>query len=298
MIERAKKGLPLGKRPIGYGIGPEGYEIIPEEAQIVKKIFNMYVSENIGLRGIADELNKLGIKSRNNNLWSHTTIRDILENEVYVGTFIWGDIRVEDRHPPIIDRATFEKVQSRRFTKLRLGGRAQNSTFLLSGLLRCAKCNEATMVGRTARKGKYVYKYYRCNNYASKGTSACLSHEYRANELERLVLEDIENLLKEGPAVLTTKPTVLSNIDNLHAEMKMYEQELQNLDRAMARAAAAYEAGAYDLDFFNERKTSIIIQKGEIKKILRTCARGSPETSHNKKLCGGPGKSCRPPRDF
>lgn len=266
MIERAQKGLPLGKRPIGYRIGPNGYEIIPEEAQVVKKIFDLYVNGNMGLRSIADELNKLGIKSRNNNLWSHTTIRDILENETYIGNFIWGEIRVENRHPAIIYRETFEKVQARRLKKIQLGGRAQNSAFLLSGLLKCANCNEATMVGRTAKKGKYTYKYYRCNNYASKGITACESHEYRADDLEKLVLHDIEELLKQGPAVLATRTTVPSDLVNLQEELKIYEQELQNLDKALDRAASAYESGAYDIDFFTDRKTSITSQKEELKK--------------------------------
>jgi len=266
MIERAQKGLPLGKRPMGYSIGPNGYEIIPEEAQMVKKIFDMYVNENIGLRGIANELNKPGIKSRNNNLWSHATIRDILENETYTGTFIWDNIRVENRHPAIIEKPTFEKAQARRLKKLQLGGRAQNSTFLMSGLLKCAVCNEATMVGRTSRKGKYIYKYYRCNNYASKGTSVCRSHEYRADDLERLVLQDIEELLKQDPTMLLTKTTVPSDLVNLEEELKIYEQELQNLDKALDRAASAYESGAYDIDYFINRKTSITSQKDELKK--------------------------------
>lgn len=266
MIERARKGLPLGKRPIGYRIGPNGYEIIPEEAQLVKQIFDMYINQNIGLRGIADELNKLGIKSRNSNLWSHATVRDILENEVFIGNFVWGDIRLENRHPAIVSRTTFEKAQARRLKKFQLGGRTQNSNFLLSGLLRCAMCNQATMVGRTARKGKYTYKYYRCNNYASKGASACESHEYRADDLERLVLEDVEDLLKQGPAAFTTKATVPSDLDNLHEELKMYELELHKLDKALDRAAAAYESDEYDIDFFKTRKASINSQKAELTK--------------------------------
>ncbi len=271
MKERAKKGRPMGKTPFGYQIGPDGFEIVSAEASIVRKIFDLYVNKNIGLRGIANELNKLGLQTRKNNSWSHTTIRGILENEIYIGTFIWGYIQIENNHPAIIDKAIFEKAQARRFRKLELGGRAQNSTFLLSGLLKCARCNEATMVGRTARKGKYTYRYYRCSNYATKGTSICKSHEYRADELERLVLEDIKKLYKlhkDEPASILKikKAVVLADKNNLHEELKMYEQELQNLDRALIRAAAAYEAGAYEINFFTERKTSISNQKDELKR--------------------------------
>lgn len=65
MIERARKRKPLGKTAYGFAIGPSGFEIVPHEADTFKKIFRLYVEQNLGMRGIAAELNKLGLRTRN-----------------------------------------------------------------------------------------------------------------------------------------------------------------------------------------------------------------------------------------
>lgn len=274
MKERAKEGKPLGKTPFGYGIGQAGFEIIPDEAEIVRKIFNLYTEENMGLRAVAAYLNQMGLRTRKGNEWSHATIRDILENEAYIGTFTWDEegtgIRLENNHQAIIDTETFNKAQSRRLTKSRLGGRAQNQNFLLSGLLKCGHCvdpatgNNVSMAGRTNRKGKYCYRYYRCNNYASKGT--CPSHEYRADQLEKLVLEDVEQLVKNGPAIFKDLNMVPENIDSLKNDLEIYERQLKNLDNALDRAAKAYESGVYDLEYFKKRKIEITAEKSQLKR--------------------------------
>ncbi|MDK2888534.1 MAG: site-specific recombinase [Thermoanaerobacter sp.] len=275
MIERAREGKPLGKTPYGYTIGPQGFEVVPPEAEVVKKIFRLYVEQNLGMRGIAVELNRLGLRTRKGNQWSHSTVRDILENEVYTGRFVWDkdglNISIENNHTPIIDREIWEKAQIRRNTKNKLGGRAQNQNFLLSGLLKCGHCtdpegNHVSMAGRTNRKGKYCYKYYRCNNYASKGT--CQGHEYRADRLEKLVLEDIELLIRNGPGMIVDRNIILEDGESIKQNLELYERRLAALDTALEKAAAAYEAGAYDLDFFRERKLKITAEQAELKKLI------------------------------
>jgi len=262
MIERAKQGKHLGRRPLGYRISPNGYEIDEEEAKTVRLIYSMYLDQNLGLRAIADQLNRMGLKSLRGNTWSHVSVREIIENEVYTGTFVWSDIRVENNHQTIIDRDTWEKVQARRRRKADLGGRAQNDFYLLSGLLRCGVCNGATMVGRKARKGKYTYRYYVCNNYASRGTGTCGIGYIRANELEENVLLDIEEILQNG--ALVNREIIPSDVDVLKETLALKEKELERLKTMLLRAAEAYEAGQYNLDFFSQRRGTILAQQAGV----------------------------------
>ncbi len=263
MIERARQGKHMGRRPLGYQIGPNGYEIDEEEAKIVRLIFSMYLDQNLGLRAIADQLNSMGLKSLRGNPWSHISVREIIENEVYTGTFVWSDIRVENNHPAIIDRQTWEKAQARRNRKAQLGGRAQNDFYLLSGLLRCGTCRGATMVGRKARKGKYVYKYYICNNYASRGLTACPGGYFRADRIEEMVLQDIEDILKLGPSV--RRELIPSDVDVLKETLELKKRELERLQNMLIRAAEAYEAGQYDLAFFSQRRETILAQQAAVR---------------------------------
>lgn len=257
MMERAKEGRHMGRRPFGYGLGDLRFVIIPEEARIVKKIFDMYLNENMGLRAIAEWLNSAGIKTLRGLIWSHQTTKDILENEVYTGTFIWGDIRVENNHEPIIPRETWEKAQLRRRRKREMGGRAQNSFYLLSGLLRCKVCSGAPMVGRYARKGKWEYRYYTCNNYASRGTGTCPSKYVRSDQLESIVMDAIKKLALSSEDIDLKQDLIPADIDILKEELAFKERELDRLKVALVRAAEAYERGDYELDFFSQRQDSI-----------------------------------------
>ena len=117
---------------LGYTKGPDGIlQIVPEEAEIVRKIFDLYIQGN-GVRKIKRYLEEHGIKTATGKSeWSTSTIDRMLSNEKYIGEvlmqktytadFLTGrrernegqldTYLVEDAHEPIIDRETFQLVQ-------------------------------------------------------------------------------------------------------------------------------------------------------------------------------------------
>lgn len=268
MVERAKEGKPLGRRPIGYGIGEKGFEIIPEEAKVVEMMADMYLIKNMGLRAIADHLNRMGIRSIRGQAWTHHSVYHVLENEVYTGTFTWDNIRVENAHEPILDRETWERIQARRQRKREVGGRAQNAFYLLSGLLRCGLCKDGPLVGRFRHKDGYHHRYYTCNTYASKGTGACPGKYVRADVLEGHVMDRI----KELAASETDEPNmeiIPADISLLKEELGLKERELDKLKVMLVRAAEAYERGDYELDFFTQRKQNISALKSQLEEEIK-----------------------------
>ena len=126
------KALLNHTRFLGYTKGLDGMlQIVPEEAEIVRKIFNLYAQGN-GVRKIKKYLEAHGIKTVSGKAeWSTSTIDRILSNEKYVGQvlmqktytpdFLTGKKEknngqlamylVENAHEPIIDRETFDRVQ-------------------------------------------------------------------------------------------------------------------------------------------------------------------------------------------
>ena len=113
------------KRPVGV------LQVVPEEAEIVRKIFDLYVQGN-GVRKIKRYLEEHGIKTvTGKREWSTSTIDRMLSNEKYIGQvlmqksytpdFLTGKqvkndgqldmYLVEDAHKAIINRETFDKVQ-------------------------------------------------------------------------------------------------------------------------------------------------------------------------------------------
>lgn len=117
---------------LGYTKGPDGVlQIVPEEAEIVRKIFELYIQGN-GVRKIKRYLEEHGIETVTGKAeWSTSTIDRMLSNEKYVGDvrmqksftvdFLTGRREknegqldaylVENAHEPIIDQETFELVQ-------------------------------------------------------------------------------------------------------------------------------------------------------------------------------------------
>ena len=117
---------------LGYTKGPDGIlQIVPEEAEIVRKIFDLYIHGN-GVRKIKRYLEEHGIKTvTGKSAWSTSTIDRMLSNEKYIGKvlmqktytadFLTGrreknkgqldSYLVENSHEPIIDREIFELVQ-------------------------------------------------------------------------------------------------------------------------------------------------------------------------------------------
>lgn len=276
MIERAKEGKPLGRRPYGYTFTTGGYEIVPEEAAVVRKMFSLYLDENIGLRGIADYFNSLGVRTQTGGAWAHATVRDILKNEVYTGTFRWKDVRIPEAHEAIIDTDTFFKAQTRLERKASLGGRAQNSTHLLSGLLRCGLCG-ASLTGAVTRQGKghYVHRYYRCVNYVSKGKAVCPAGQYSAEHIEKVVLDDVAELLREVPRELyeaeIQRVVVSTRREEMSEELSMKRRDLSKAKNRLDTIARAFEDGLYDAAYFKARKetteTEIQTIEEEIKRL-------------------------------
>ena len=117
---------------LGYTKGLDGIlQIVSEEAEIVRKIFDLYIQGN-GVRKIKRYLEEHGIKTvTGKSEWSTSTIDRMLSNEKYIGEvrmqktftadFLTGRREkntgqleaylVEDAHEPIVDSEMFELVQ-------------------------------------------------------------------------------------------------------------------------------------------------------------------------------------------
>lgn len=117
---------------LGYTKGPDGIlQIVSEEAEIVRKIFDLYIQGN-GVRKIKRYLEEQGIKTVTGKAeWSTSTIDRMLSNEKYIGEvrmqktftadFLTGkreknegqldSYLMGNAHEPIIGRETFELVQ-------------------------------------------------------------------------------------------------------------------------------------------------------------------------------------------
>ena len=194
-----------------------------EEAEIVRKIFNEYVHENIGTQVIANRLNDLGLKSPKGLPWKPSAIRVILENIHYIGkvrrnrrkvSYVVnnGEFRktrqkapedvviiCEGRHEAIISDELFYAAQEKRG---RVHRTADNKELRnpLASLLFC-ECGHA-MAFRQSTRGELKHRPPRlaCNSQHYCGNGSCLVDEmvdYVA-EVLRQRIADFEKLVENG----------------------------------------------------------------------------------------------------
>ncbi|MEK7216552.1 MAG: recombinase family protein, partial [Chloroflexota bacterium] len=211
---KAMRGFGLGKTPYGYCIGESGrLEIVKQEAAVVERIYGMYLERDMGLRLIARGLNEAGTPTRRGSRWSVVTVRDILKNRAYTGTYIRFGVRVPGSHAPIINADLFRLAQKKREGSG--GGRppGRETVFSLSGLAHCGYCG-GHMIGvsrtqswsrkRDGGRTETEYRYYRCGSRVNQ--SVCSYHTQRADLLEQQVLALMDQRLKE-PVTLQERPS-------------------------------------------------------------------------------------------
>jgi len=96
-------------------------------------------------------------------------------------------------HEPIIDRATWEKVQAMRGTRKRTP-KSTNERSIFSGLLKCSDCG-SNLNYHFNQKNRDI-KYFNCANNNS-GRGGCPSTHYvRQDFLEQVVLQEFQRLAK------------------------------------------------------------------------------------------------------
>ncbi len=165
------------KPPYGYRVkGSGSMEIIPEEAELVRWVFDAYLSGH-SVGWIVNDLIRRGVQDRKGNV--HWTTRQIyywLSNEKYIGDTLcqktyrtafpftqkinrgeMDQIYVEGSHPAIISRETFEKAQALRQRKKRKKEHP-DGIYPLSQKGVCAVCGE-TLYRRITRKGTANWAY-------------------------------------------------------------------------------------------------------------------------------------------
>jgi len=237
MRRRAVKGEVLGRPPYGYKVGPKRrLVIVPEEGSVVRYIFRLYLKDGLGIRRIARKLNEDGLRTRRDGLWSMVTVRDILRNRAYVGTYSRFGVRVPASHAPLISQEDFQRVQERLDQRRPASDSRQVSPFLLSGMTYCGYCGNK-MIGVT-RKQRWKrrsdgairvaqYRYYQCESRTNR--SLCDYHTRRADELE----SEVRTALLAGHGRAGSKQSSNGAAANSAEEVRRLRVRARRLDKRL-----------------------------------------------------------------
>ena len=176
-------------------------------------IYDKYINEGLGLRLIAQYLNEHNIKTRRGGRWNMVTIRDILRNPTYTGTYYRFGLRLPKVHEAIISPQLFRRAQDQTKARRPSSRSVNTEPFLLSGLAFCGYCGNK-MMGVTRRQSwrrkdgnsaQGVYRYYQCQSRNNQ--SLCGYHTWRAPVLESTVLSQLHDNRSMTAEVIRPFPT-------------------------------------------------------------------------------------------
>ena len=296
MREASSRGFWISSHaPYGYNRvmvqdGPKKrptLEIDPDASRIVKRMFDMAEAGD-GTLEIIRTLNNEGIASPRGKLWARTSVHNILTNEAYTGTLVWGakakdgapPVRVEDAHPAIVSKRDFQKARRLLGSRApkKVNPRRASSPYLLSGIAKCETCGKA-MTAAEAKSGKYTY--YICHSLLKGGRGTCETPRLNAKSFEKLIVNEIrENVLTESnirdlvklldeemDGVAREQRERLESIDG---ELEEVKNQLGRVWHFIARSDSVDVAEASDLIVeLRERKEKLEIATEEARALLK-----------------------------
>ena len=265
---RQADGEWLCAAPYGYIINKRReFEIVPTEADIVRKIFDLYNNDGWGYKRIANYLTDQGVptprmseqmrkeadgleyKRQVKAAWAIVTVQGILDNDFYIGTLRQGkytrakingkDIKrddgehivIENHHQAIIDYRTFATTMALREKRTRSNYRGVKiNDNVYSGFLECGDCGSPMFsMSRSDLKPAYT-----CGTYHRRGLKGCTSHHIRVDRLDDLLKSYVQKLMENSAAMIEQLNRDLSRENDDIAETEQSADHLAEvLDELM-----------------------------------------------------------------
>lgn len=270
-----------------YRQGSDGTpEIISEQAEVVKEIYARYLA-GASLRMIQDWLIENQIPNgRGQNDWTHVAIKGILTNEKYCGDVLMQKTYtpdcithksvknrgerpmylVQNNHPPIVDRGTYDAVQAEMARRSALrspsrkaptGQSCYTSKYALSDRVFCGECGTRYKRTTWSRNGKKRI-VWRCVSRLDYGTKYCHnSPTVDEARLQSAILAALNSAMSEKKVLINQIAGAMEvellpahdasmSIAGINARLAALEKEFQTL---LEKAAGDFGSESYTEDF-------------------------------------------------
>lgn len=251
-----RKGKYVGGRPLlGYDVDREKMRLVvnPEEAKLVKHIFQRFCQVGSCMK-VAHELNAAGhwMKAWNSKkgramgggTWLKTDVHNLLTNPRYIGLVVHKGESFKGEHEAIIDRETWDRVQTvlSKNRRYRANQTRKTTAAILKGILRCGCCDAAMSPTYTVRRGKR-YHYYLCHAAAKDGHDSCEVKSVAAGQIEGAVFTYLKDIFADPEMVArtfrATRQQTAEHRDAVQREKATAEKRLGDLRKAIGRLVRA-----------------------------------------------------------
>ncbi len=226
-----------GKSPFGYKLDKktDRMEIVQEEAEVIRDMYEKYIN------GFSFRKLYAYCKEKYPHVRYFTnsmSCKPVIERPMYTGYFIHnGELIKATNYDPIISYETY--LQAQEAIKRNATHREHDNTpYLLTGLIVCAKCGRAYCGKRRAHKvaciEKYAYTSYGCTarikyNRAEHGEKPCDNELYPTEALDNLVANMVQNLQFTEFTIPQSSTGLIDKLLLENGELKKQKERLLDL---------------------------------------------------------------------
>lgn len=288
---RQKDGKWITAAPYGYKVnGRQEFEVVPTEAEVVRKIFELYI-DGWGYKRIANYLTEEGIptprmsererkeaegkeyKRPVKQVWAIVTVQGILDNDFYIGTMrqskytrkkingkdvkkdVDEQIVIENHHQAIISYRDFRIAQELRKSRSKSdyrGVKKYENTY--TGFLVCGDCGSPMF----SMSRPDLRDAYRCGTYHRQGLKGCTSHYIRVDVLDKLLKEYLRKV----------RETSADMIQILQNDIQKQDEDLAEKETAADNMEAVLEELQEELQIAKRQRVRDLLKRPQNEAII------------------------------
>ena len=220
------------------------------EAQVVRRIFDLYANQQMGIRRISQLLYDEGFTSRQGNAFNVLTIRHILCNPKYKGWYCANKSQTVDYRskrkifldecewvmypdpsiPAIVSEDLWDRANAlykRRSQQMMSHQSAAefHNRYPYSGKIICEE-HRTSFHRQVIRSGRGEKETWQCRVYRQRGRAACSAPQLRTTELDEVMAQIFNQLAQNKRAIVDAVLKVIQSVPNEHD----YQRDIQRLE--------------------------------------------------------------------
>ena len=276
-----KNGHVLGNDKLwGYDKKDCVLTINEEEAQVVRRIFDLYANQQMGIRRISQTLYDEGFTSRKGNTFNVLTIRHILCNPKYKGWYCANKSQTVDYRskrkvfldesewvmypdpsiPAIVSEELWDRANAlykRRSQQMMSHQSAAefHNRYPYSGKIICEE-HGTSFHRQVLRSSKGEKEVWQCRVYRDKGRKACSAPQIRTAELNQIMAGIFNQLAQNKRAIIDAVVTVLQSVPDEHdytQDIRRIEEDLSAIQTKKDRLLEMSIEGVITMAEFKQR---------------------------------------------
>ena len=259
--EKARAGGTIGRAPLGYlnkqGRDSQGrqarwVDVDPVRGPLIAQAFIEYATDRWTLSTLTDHLNAHGLTtaptpSRPSHPLDHNKLLNILRNPYYRGIVTYQGVHYPGTHQPLIDEATWQRVQT-----------VLNQH--LKTTVRCGQCGGRLIIHHAKARNGHIYPYFVCS-YRQRHRDQCSFKAVLIDDVDHAVADLYRHIRITPEGRRTIEKYLRIELDRLYARQRTHTRALaahaRKLKAQQATLLQAHYADAVPLDLFKAEQARL-----------------------------------------